>query len=1063
MAVLPPLPANEAERLAALRGLGILDTPSEERFDRITRTAQRVFGVPIAMISLIDVNRQWYKSCQGLDQQEAPRDISFCAHALTMTKPLIIQDALDDSRFSANPFVTEAPYVRFYAGQQLRSPEGYVYGTLCILDTVPHTFSDEDSQALADLGHWAENELTTEVLAQTLAGRRASEERLQAIMDNVGDGLIVFDEAGAIETLNPAAEAMFGWSFDALDRQTLWSLIPQTYPGEPLRGLLRPLSADDGDRREGAERNAGFRREREALRRDGARFPTELTVSAMRTDAGLRYIASVRDITERRTIEVALRFSERRLHAVIGTLPVILFSLDRTGIINFSAGQALAALGIDDNGSVGRSIFEMYRDLPVMLDAVRRVLAGSLDTVLLDIDLAGHAFQTQLAPLHDEHGAIDGVLGISTDVSARVREAAMLHDALAEAEAQYRAAERARGEARAVLDAAGEGMVLVAPDRQILTVNRRFADLFGLDADAVAGRSFDAFLPTVERAFADPEAFHHLVQGSASDTTRQFTAIVTQRWPETRELQLFTTPVHSAGRHFLGRLYVLRDVTHEREVDRMKSDFISLVSHELRTPLTSIKGFADLLLDGEAGAINEEQREFLDIVGHNADRLVALINDLLDVSRIEAGKIELNRVSLDLGRIIRGVANSLRPQIDAKGQLLTLDLPTALPTVSGDVERITQIVTNLLSNAHKYTPRGGALAVGAARDGGSVRISVRDEGIGLTPEEQTKIFTKFFRARNRTTQEVGGTGLGLAITRALVELHGGAMAVQSTQGVGSTFSFALPLDAATPPVTAQLAPARWGKRILIVDDDPDIAALLRRYLERAGYGVLHAPDAATAFGLARTESPDLVVLDIALPGADGYTLLEWLRADAVTAALPAMILSVHDDNGRGKRLGASYFLAKPVDEATFLARVRAALAEGADAAPPQRILVADSDRDCRTLLAGGLRWGGYPVTEAEDRETLLAEARRVAPELVLIDAGFFATGLELLAELRAALPDDADAPIVLTTDAPLSPALLAAAAAGTIRLLPKPCDLDELNRTLGTSAVEPLLAVGGAL
>ncbi len=143
--MLPSLPANEGERLAALRGLGILDTPSEERFDRITRTAQRVFGVPIAMISLIDVNRQWYKSCQGLDQHEAPRDVSFCAHALTMTKPLIIQDALNDPRFISNPFVIGAPYVRFYAGQQLRSPEGYVYGTLCILDTVPHTFSDEDS------------------------------------------------------------------------------------------------------------------------------------------------------------------------------------------------------------------------------------------------------------------------------------------------------------------------------------------------------------------------------------------------------------------------------------------------------------------------------------------------------------------------------------------------------------------------------------------------------------------------------------------------------------------------------------------------------------------------------------------------------------------------------------------------------------------------------------------------------------------------------------------------------------------------------------------------------
>ena len=1052
----PPIPANESDRLAALRELGILDTPREERFDRITRTAQRVFGVPIAMIGLSDVNRHWYKSCQGIEATEVPRDLTFCAHALTMTKPLIIQDALTDPRFIANPFVTEAPYVRFYAGQQLRSPEGLVYGTLCVIDTVPHTFSEEDSQTLADLGHWAENELTAELLSQALSGRRASEDRLQAIMDNVGDGLIVFDEAGQIESLNPAAEAMFGWPLEALRQHVLWTLIPQTYPGEPLRGLLRPPSDDFGDRRNGAGRNAGFRREREGLRRDGARFPTELTVSAMHTVDGLRYIASVRDISERRAIESALRFSERRLRAVIGNLPVVLFSIDRDGTFTFSEGQGLVPLGIRENDSVGRSIFEVYRNIPPLLAAVRRTLTGAQETVLIEI--AGHSFQAQLAPLLDDHGAVIGAIGLSTDVSDRVREAARLRDALADADAQYRAAERARGEARAVLDAAGEGMVLVAPDRQILTVNRHFATLFGLDPDMVVGNSFDAFIPIVERAFVDPEAFRHLVQGSASDSERQFTAIVAQRWPEVRELQLFTTPVRSEGEQFLGRLYVLRDVTHEREVDRMKSEFISLVSHELRTPLTSIKGFVDLLLDGEAGEIGEEQREFLDIVGHNADRLVALINDLLDVSRIEAGKIELDRVSLDLGRIIRGVANAFRPQIEAKGQTLALDLASELPTISGDTERITQIVTNLLSNAHKYTPRGGTLAIAAARAGDTIRVSVRDSGIGLAPEDQAKIFTKFFRARNRTTQEVPGTGLGLAITRALVELHGGAMDVESVAGRGSTFSFSLPLDTAALPAPTLLAPARWGKRILIVDDDPDIAALLRRYLERAGYAVLHAPDAPAALQLARADPPDLVVVDIELPGADGYALLEWLRADDATAAIPAIILSVHDDDGRGKHLGVSCILAKPIDEPTFLLRVRAALAEGTDAAPPQRILVADADRDCRTLLAGGLRWGGYPVTEAEDRATLLAEARLTTPDLVMIDAAFFADGLGLLAELRAALPEDAGVPIVLTTDAPLPANLYEAAEAGLIRLLPKPCDLDELNQTLGAGEAEPVLA-----
>ena len=227
-----------------------------------------------------------------------------------------------------------------------------------------------------------------------------------------------------------------------------------------------------------------------------------------------------------------------------------------------------------------------------------------------------------------------------------------------------------------------------------------------------------------------------------------------------------------------------------QEANRLKTEFVSMVSHELRTPLTSIQGYAELLLEDEQ--IAGEERESLTIVKKNADRLLGLINDLLDLSRIEAGRVDLQRTSLDLARLIPEVAGSLRPLIEAKRQRLRLDLAEALPAVWADANRVTQILTNLISNAHKYTLVEGSITVAARRDDGFVRVDVSDTGVGLSPEDQAQLFTKFFRAHDRSLQAGGGTGLGLVITRLLVELHGGRITVSSAPGKGSTFSFSLP-------------------------------------------------------------------------------------------------------------------------------------------------------------------------------------------------------------------------------------------------------------------------------
>ena len=287
--------------------------------------------------------------------------------------------------------------------------------------------------------------------------------------------------------------------------------------------------------------------------------------------------------------------------------------------------------------------------------------------------------------------------------------------------------------------------------------------------------------------------------------------VAQQRWPAKRELQLDSAPVPAPGGGLLGQLFIFRDVTHEREVDRMKSEFVSLVSHELRTPLTAIGGFVDLLLEEEGeDAPREAHKDLLRVVKRNSERLTALIEELLDVSRIEAGRVDLKPQPVDVAAAVHGVVQLLRDQFAQKEQSLVVDIDPALPRVHADPGRLAQILVNLLSNANKYTPRNGRITVAAGEAaapagagatprplGGErpVTISVTDTGIGLSAEDQARLFTRFFRAGDQAAKHTPGSGLGLWITRSLVELHGGALSVVSELGRGSTFSFTLPPEA----------------------------------------------------------------------------------------------------------------------------------------------------------------------------------------------------------------------------------------------------------------------------
>jgi CheY-like chemotaxis protein len=437
----------------------------------------------------------------------------------------------------------------------------------------------------------------------------------------------------------------------------------------------------------------------------------------------------------------------------------------------------------------------------------------------------------------------------------------------------------------------------------------------------------------------------------------------------------------------------LRDISREAEVERLKNEFISTVSHELRTPMTSIKGYTDLLFLGMAGGLTDAQRNFLQIIKSNADRLTALVNDILDISRIETGRIRLNIESLDPIEIVEGIIVSFEEQYRDKGLFLTWEKPDELPQVRGDAARITQVLSNLLANAWHYTEEGG-VTVSARPVDGFVQVDVSDTGIGISADDLDRIWDRFYRVDHPVVQEAGGTGLGLSIVRMFVEMLGGEIWVESQVGAGSTFSFTMPLPSTEVPepsvelLSTETAPVVSRRpKILVVEDDRDLALLLRRQLESDGYQVLLAGSGEDALWLAREEQPQLITLDIMLPDIDGFVVLERLKAHPLTMAIPVVIASVvgETETEKGYALGAVDYVVKPFEEEKLLQAVRQGLASLDTKPQSPKLLVVDDDPDILGLMHEALSFHGYEVFTAANGREALDRVPQVRPDLILLD------------------------------------------------------------------------------
>ena len=364
---------------------------------------------------------------------------------------------------------------------------------------------------------------------------------------------------------------------------------------------------------------------------------------------------------------------------------------------------------------------------------------------------------------------------------------------------QYILVERARSESRAIFDASSEAFLFVSADGEVSALNRPFREFFTMSAEEVVGLPFAELQPRWEALFVNAASFHADLAQDAANQERRYTTTVVQREPQPRDLVVTSTPVPDSTNAYLGRLYVLRDITREREAERLKAEFNALVSHGLRSPLASIKGYADLLVqEEETGPLTEIQREFLEIVQSNTRRLLGLVNDLLDIERLEAQTMVVHSVPLDLHSLIDDVVRSMRPQIEERRQRLFLRLTSAPLWVKGDETRVEQILTNLLTFAVKHTPVGGHIDWQTQREDSMARITCSCSG-DLAPEELAAFTRPYFHDAALSPAEPLGSLLGPSITRSLVELHGGTLQASARPEGGYTLAFTLPLSPSEMP------------------------------------------------------------------------------------------------------------------------------------------------------------------------------------------------------------------------------------------------------------------------
>jgi len=869
-----------------------------------------------------------------------------------------------------------------------------------------------------------------ESLNKEIAERKKIENELQesqrfssTLLQNSPNSILVLDPDASVRYVNPAFEKLTGFNLaDILGVKTPHPWWPEESREEIGAGLKKAMAM------------GGKRGERIFQKKNGERFWVALTSTGVNSQGKqLYFLLNMLDITDIKNMQEALRESEERLESMFDSVTdgIVVARLDGT-ILKVNESAVKMHGFASQYEMLGKSALELAapaehkKMIKNMRRAVKQGKISGVEYTLVKADGTEFPAELSTSALQDASGKVFGHITIARDITKRKE----MLGAVRESEGKFSKAFRASPDAIAITRLR-DGLFIEANDNFTTVtgwardeVINHGANEIGLWARAKDRERMLKILKEEGRVHNEEFEFR-IKSGEIRIWLFSSELIDIGNDPCLISMTIDITERKRAEEALKQKMEELRIAYKKlKELDQLKDSFLSTVSHELRTPLTSIKSFSEILLTYDED--RETQKEFLNIIKEESDRLTRLINDFLDISKIESGRMQWEPVELSVPEVVKTAINATQALAAKTNLEVKTEISPRLPAVMCDKDRLLQVVTNLLSNSIKFTPEGGKIKVKARlmeqeeSEGKAdmVVVSVTDSGIGIDSKDHEGVFEKFKQVGDTLTDKPKGTGLGLPICKEIIEHFGGKLWVESQLGKGSTFLFTLPIAKAAEvevpeaeEVEELVKVAITGeKKVLVVDDEANIRRFLAHELKKRGYSVIQASGGNQAIELARKHHPDLITLDVLMDGMSGFDVTAVLKNDPETKNIPILIVSVVEDRKRAYKLGVNDYLTKPFKIDLLIDKVNQLLRDA-----QKKILVVDDDKNLAKSLKYQLGKRGYSTSVAHNGKLALEKAESRPPDLILLDIKMPGMdGYEVMKALKHK-PETAQIPILVMT------------------------------------------------
>jgi len=714
----------------------------------------------------------------------------------------------------------------------------------------------------------------------------------------------------------------------------------------------------------------------------------------------LVFAVLIRELSERKRTQEALAKREKWFSTTLSSIGDAVIATDMNGAVTFMNSVAQSLTGWSLEEAQGKSMDLVF---DIVNKETRRPVENPVKKVFREGKIVGLADHTLLLSKNGKEFEIeDSAAPIVTDTGGSIGVVLVFRD--------ITDLKHAREEADRYFTLSLDLLCIAGSDGYFKRLNPAWAKVLGYTTEELQAKPFLDFVHPDDRSKTIQESEK---LGKGQDTV-SFENRYQCKDGSYRSLMWSATPFVEQQVIYA----VARDVTEvkrtqealvsaKEEVERaskFKDQFLSTMSHELRTPLNAILGFSELLTDKRYGEMNERQSRYVNHINTSGKHLLKLISDILDLSKIEAGRMEIVREDMAVDFVCSEVLSAVQPLVDKKSQALVRHVDPDL-RVRADPTKFKQILMNLIGNAIKFTPEHGRIELTARSMDGQVIVEVRDNGPGIPVEDQKRIFQAFYR-RTEAGKAVEGTGLGLAITERLVQMHGSHLEINSKPGQGTCFHFSLPLVTNPPTQSARIQTARpdirRAPRIFVIEDDPASAHLIESQLLSSGYEAIRCEQPRQARELAAKLQPDAITLDLLMKPVHGFEVLLELKNDPRTSKIPVVVVTIVDQPAIGTVLGADEYLVKPVEKSALLAALERCLSRRTASSASRSILVVEDDAPTREVISELLHREGYSVVAVADGAEARASVTKSVPELVILDLLLpKVSGFDLLSEWRA--------------------------------------------------------------